>query len=309
MAGEKRYPSTILATVCVPWNETCCFEQQLFCRQIELLKSRGVHHLYLFGTAGEGYGVTDRQFGEIVNVFAREMNHADLFPMVGVISLSLATMLERIEYAYGLGIRDFQISLPSWGALTDNEMKEFFHRVCDPYPDCRFLVYNLMRTKRLLRVGEFISLADEIPNLGGAKFTSADIPAMQEMAASESPLQFFLGETNFGIGSMFGEFGYLISLGSTSFERAWEYFHAGRLKDSETLVEYMKELNGMFRGFIKIMGPGRIDGAYDKVFSKILDPQFPLRLLPPYQTSTEKQYLEYRSFLQQQYPQWLQEEK
>lgn len=306
MAVEKRYPSTILATVCIPWDETYSFDRQLFCRQVDLLKSRGVHHLYLFGTAGEGYGVTDRQFEEIVKVFAREMQGEDLHPMVGVISLSLQTMLQRIEYAYAQGIRDFQISLPSWGALSDNEMREFFHRVCGPYSDCRFLVYNLMRAKRLLSVGEFMSLADEIPNLGGAKFTSADIPAMQEMAVGDSPLQFFLGERNYGIGSIFGEFGYLISLGSSSFEQAWKYFHAGRRKDTEQITRYMQELSSILREFIKIMGPGRIDGAYDKVFSKILDPQFPLRLLPPYQTSTEEQYMQYRSFLQKQYPQWLQ---
>ena len=63
--------------------------------------------------------------------------------MVGVISLSLPTIIERIERARQMGIRHFQISLPSWGALSDSELKTFFKETCGRFPDCSFLHYNL----------------------------------------------------------------------------------------------------------------------------------------------------------------------
>ena len=55
-------------------------------------------------------------------------------PMVGVIGLSTAQILERIEYAYDVGFRMFQISLPSWGPLADDEVLRFFADTCGRYP-------------------------------------------------------------------------------------------------------------------------------------------------------------------------------
>jgi hypothetical protein len=42
--------------------------------------------------------------------------------MIGIISLSLPTIIERIERAQAMGARRFQLSLPSWGALRDSEL-------------------------------------------------------------------------------------------------------------------------------------------------------------------------------------------
>jgi dihydrodipicolinate synthase/N-acetylneuraminate lyase len=303
--SEKRYPSTILGTVCIPWTAEFTFDTELFCKQIETLTAHKFNHLYLFGTAGEGYAVTSSHFEEIVKVFAQQMAVADRHPMVGIVSLSFSTMLERLQYAYQMGIRDFQFSLPSWGALSDSELKDFFHAFCDPYPDCRFILYNLMRAKRLVSVSEFDMLAREIPNLAGSKFTSADILTIHEMVDSDLPVQFFLGEKNYAYGSRYGEFGYLISLGTSNPQRAWQYFHAGENKDHAVLNTYSEELYGMLKGLMGIVGGGRIDGAYDKIFSKILDEAFPLRLLPPYQSSTDDEFYRYKDYLKQHYPQWL----
>lgn len=48
--------------------------------------------------------------------------------MVGVIGLSTANIVERIRFAYNVGFRVFQISLPTWGALNDTEVLTFFER-------------------------------------------------------------------------------------------------------------------------------------------------------------------------------------
>jgi hypothetical protein len=37
--------------------------------------------------------------------------------MLGVISTSLGTVIERIEFGLELGYRQFQISFPSWGTV------------------------------------------------------------------------------------------------------------------------------------------------------------------------------------------------
>jgi dihydrodipicolinate synthase/N-acetylneuraminate lyase len=155
-----RYPNCLLATCCVPWDERGGFVEPLFRDQLRLILGRGTKHVYIFGTAGEGYAVSDRQFDQIVGVFHEAMRSAGAEPMVGVISLSLTTVIERIERACAIGVRDFQISLPAWGALNDAELFEFFRQTCGRFPDCRFLHYNLRRAGRLVTPQEYARLAD-----------------------------------------------------------------------------------------------------------------------------------------------------
>src|SRR2546423_922370 len=143
---KKRFPACILATCCIPWNEDGTLAEEIFRKEIRNLRDHLTRDLYLFGTAGEGHAVTDRQFDQIIGLFWEEMNLSGTRPMVGVISLSLGTVLERIERARSVGFRHFQISLPSWGALNDVELMRFFEAVCGRFADCSFLHYNLMRT-------------------------------------------------------------------------------------------------------------------------------------------------------------------
>ncbi len=142
----KRYPSCIMATCCIPWDDGGRFAEAIFRRGVRGMLTRGTQHLYVFGTAGEGFAVTEQQFDQIVDAFAEEMRQGNAEPMVGVIHLSLGTILERIERCRARGVRQFQISLPSWGALGDAELFEFFRQVCARFRDCQFIHYNLPRT-------------------------------------------------------------------------------------------------------------------------------------------------------------------
>jgi dihydrodipicolinate synthase/N-acetylneuraminate lyase len=303
--AAKRYPQTILATACVPWTKSYTFDEAVFRRSVRLLLQKGIRHIYLFGTAGEGYAVTDAHFNAIVRAFAEEMNGPDMHPMVGLISLSFVQMKERLKIAYEYGIRDFQFALPSWGSLSDTELSTFVHELCDPWPDCRFLHYNLMRAKRLLTIREYEKLAEEVPNLAGVKYSSPDIQAMLAISGSRCPLRFFLTEYAFGYGAMVGDFGFLISIASTGMKRAWEYFGAGLKGDKDTLLGMQRELYALGEALAGAAGGGKIDGAYDKIFCRIGQPDFPLRLLPPYEGTSEAGFLQYSAFLREKMPQWL----
>src|ERR1039457_2027793 len=165
----KRYPACILATCCIPWNEDGSFAADPFRRLVRTLLAELTQDLYLFGTAGEGYAVSETQFDQITRVFRQETTQPGVRAMVGMISLSLTTILERIERARQMGFRHFQISFPSWGALTDDEVAMFFRETCGRFPDCNFLHYNLPRARRVLTPGEYVMLANQHPNLVATK--------------------------------------------------------------------------------------------------------------------------------------------
>lgn len=300
----KRHPTCIMATCCVPWDDDNWFLEPVFRRQVRSILAQGTKHLYVFGTAGEGYAVTDRQFDQIVDAFIDEMRQGDAEPMIGVIHLSLGTIVERIERCRSQGVRLFQISLPSWGALNQREVFEFFRQTCGRFTDCRFMHYNLPRTKRLVTPQEYATLSAEHPNLIATKNSNDSFSFTQNLLEAAPDLQHFLTETGFVYGSFLGECGLLASL-VTNWGQVRRLFEAGRNRDAGTLFAMQKEMRIYHELFACVAETAHIDGAFDKLFCRVHDPEFPLRLLPPYTHATVEQFEQFKSALAARLPHWL----
>lgn len=304
--NTKRYRCCILATCCVPWNERFEFDEAIFRRSVRHQIASGIRDLYIFGTAGEGYAVTERQFDEVTRVFLDETKGDGIQNMIGLISISLPTVIERIERSCAMGARRFQLSLPSWGSLDDTELENFFRETCGRFPDCEFLHYNLMRTGRILAGVEYGRLANAYPNLVATKNSTTDVARLTSLMNDAPQLQHFITEGGFPIAAMMGECGFLISLISTNFVKAAEFFQAGRAQDLEKLQFISKDIPGLIAAFRNAVGTSaHMDGAFDKMFCRVHDSDFPLRLLPPYVGVSELTFQHYLELLQLNYPQWL----
>jgi dihydrodipicolinate synthase/N-acetylneuraminate lyase len=276
----------ILGTAVVPWNEHFQFEEERFRRQVHLLARDLTRHLYIFGTAGEGYAVTEAQFDQICRAFWESAQEAGVTPMVGVISLSLPTIVARIARARALGFRLFQLSLPSWGPLNDRELDRFFAETCGRFPDCQFHHYNLMRTKRLLTSVEYRRVAAEHPNLVAVKQSTNDPAIIADLMTVTPRLRFYLTEFGYAIARRTHEVGLLISLASVNPARA-KAFVAGTDAQRTAAVE---ELRLVVAGLKSPDDRYQIDGAFDKMLYRVTDPSFPLRLLPPYEPATAEDF-------------------
>jgi len=299
-----RYPACLLATCVIPWDERGDFVESLFIDEVHgLLKL--TKHLYVFGTAGEGYAVTDRQFERITRVFHEAMRAGAAEPMVGIISLSLGTIVERIEIARDIGVRQFQISLPSWGALTDDEVSVFFRETCGRFPDCRFLHYNLLRTKRLITPEQYASLAEMHPNLVATKNSTNSMDRLQKLMRLAPALRLFPNETGFVHASELGECGLLASVAPLNSATCRMFFEAGRVGNRPLLLELQKEIAHLTEHLLALAGASAlIDGAFDKMLWKMHDDRFPLRLLPPYSGASEEGFRKFAALVQSRFPRW-----
>ena len=304
--AEARYPRTILGTACVPWRADWSLDEDLFRAGVRGLIGEGMKHLYVFGTAGEGYAVSDRQFDEITRVFREETRAPDVHPMVGVISLSLTTIIERIERAAALGFEAFQISLPSWGSLSDRELHTFFREVCGRFAELRFLHYNLPRTGRVLTAEEYVPLAAEHPNLVATKYGAGELRTVIGLLTLVPQIRHFFTEFGFGAGSLIGPCGLLASSSTANLARMHRYYEAGVAQDVPVLRRMMGELREVGAVLHQAVGAtAHMDGAYDKFFSKLHQPDFPLRLLPPYESASDAAFEQFRAQLAATHPQWL----
>jgi dihydrodipicolinate synthase/N-acetylneuraminate lyase len=301
--SDKRYPAGIMATCCIPWDESGRFAERIFRVNVQHAL-RGTKLLYVFGTAGEGYAVTDRQYAEIVTAFADEMWQGKAEPMVGIIDLSLGTIIERIQRGRDLGVRQFQISLPSWAALSEKELFNFFEHVCGGFPDCRFMHYNLPRAKRMVTGKEYGRLAAEHPNLVATKNCGDSQSHLRSLIEDAPQLQHFLSEAGYVYGSLFGECGILVS-----FIMNWPgmraLFDAGQRRDVSTMVSIQREIDIVLQTLFEVVPDNRIDGSYDKLYEKMYQPDMPLRLLPPYIGSSDEEYHNFVRLLKQRLPEWV----
>ena len=302
---KKRYPHMGLGAALLPWTEDFKLDEKMFRKDIHTLVEGGVKYIYIFGTAGEGYAVNDEEFIDITKIFLDELKGTDVTPIVGCISLSTTQIISRLRVAYELGARDFQISFPSWGALTDEEVDIFFHQVCDKFPDCSFMHYNNGgRSKKLLKAKDYIRLSKEIPNLTSVKFMNDSLEDVINVVRADTPIQFVLSEYGYGYGCLFGECSMLFSSIASHLPTAWRLLKAGEEKDIETIAEIEKEVAISQEVLFSTCGTPVINAAYDKLYAKAMIPEFPMRLYPPYQTFSDEQVNNYFTMLRQRLPQW-----
>lgn len=302
---EKRYPVMGLGAALIPWTEDFQVDEPLFRKTVRNMVNGGLKYIYTFGTAGEGFAVNDEEFSHITEIFIDELKDTGVTPIIGCISLSASQMITRLQRAYDLGARDFQISFPSWGALTDTEVNVFFHQVCDQFPDCKFMHYNNGgRSKKLLKAKDYIRLAKEIPNLAAVKFMNDSLEDVINVVRADCPIQFVLSEYGYGFGCLFGECSMLFSSISSHFPTAWRLFRAGQEKDLSTIVELEKEVAISQEILFETCATPVINAAYDKLYAKATIPEFPMRLYPPYQTFSDEQVGHYFEQMRARLPQW-----
>ena len=301
-----RYPQAILVSCEIPWDEDFQLMEDVFREEVRRTLQH-FNHLYVFGTAGEGYAVTTAQFQRIVQIFYEETRGSDIHPMVGLIGMSTPIILEKLQYAYEVGFRVFQMAMPPWGTLNDGEMMTYFSDVCGAYPDAKFLHYNLPRSGRVLEADHYRRLIDAIPNLVATKNTGGGLARAAELVSQAGELQHFLGEANFPHGCMYGECSMLSSFGPMVPHKAKELFNAGLNRDYEAMARLQhafRDLGAVLFGPLR--GESRIDGAYDKMLVRLGGFEaMPLRLLSPYHGFNEEQYQACKKRLQQHFPDWI----
>jgi dihydrodipicolinate synthase/N-acetylneuraminate lyase len=291
----RRLPPTVLATCVLPWDDRLRFDEDAFREHVRLVAAHMTRHLYVFGTAGEGYAVTEAQFRDVARVFWDEARRCAVTPMLGVISNSLGTVIERLEFGLGLGYRQFQISFPAWGRVGDAERDVFFAETCGRFGQAQFLHYNTPRGGRVLTGAEYGRLAAEHASLAAAKFTSSDAAVVAELIRNAAPVQCFLTEPAYVLAD--GNCGLLVSLSGVRLGLPGR-FQAARgagLRELGRLAEAVDEL--LEDSFRAACPSAHMDGAYEKVLARAHGARLALRLLPPYQGATEDAYRRFEAGL------------
>ncbi len=302
---RMRLSPCILGTVCIPWRDDGEFAEATFRRATRCLIESGLNNLYIFGTAGEGHAVTTTLFRRIATAFHDEMRNGGVLCQLGVIAQSVPQVRERIDIGLDLGFRSFQISLPSWGELNDHELFGFFDDILGSYPGAQFLHYNTARALRRVTPAEYGRIATAHNNLVATKVPAQTLGDILALFRHAPQVCHFFTELEFACAGLFGACGFLISLASLNPLRAKEFYQAVVRRDLPEVAEFAREL-GLVREIVMgTFNSGQhMDAAYDKTFLRALVPDVPLRLLPPYQGTSDEEFEHFMELLARRVPAW-----
>jgi dihydrodipicolinate synthase/N-acetylneuraminate lyase len=300
-----RYPSTVMVSIVCPWDDDERLDEANFRRATRHALTSGFKHVYVFGTAGEGYAVDTGRFREIVEVLRDETGGTDAQPMVGVIGLSTANVVERLRVAHDLGIRAFQVSLPSWSPLADAEVIDYLEAVCGSFPDSVFMHYNTVKAGRLVGGALYREIVERVPNLVATKTMTSDLGIVASVVRDAPELMHFLTEQSIAYGGLFGNVALLGTFAALAPERSWALLEAvqnGRHAQAAEIGSWFERLNHTI--FDPLMVEHRVDGAYDKTIEKLSKGMagFPLRMLSPYRTVSEHEFDDARRRLSGAFP-------
>lgn len=123
--------------------------------------------------------------------------------------------------------------------------------------------------------------------------------ALTDILEHAPALQCFFTEFGYAAVRDAHECGYLAAIGLTNLTRARSLFAARGAR----LARLREEFRVAHRAVKTAVGnEAHMDGAYDKLYVRLRDPQFPLRLLPPYQSASESAFSRFRAALP---PAWM----
>ncbi len=300
---EVRLEPCVLTTPCMPWREDCTLAEDILRREVRRLLNDGFENLYIFGTAGEGYAVTDDMFRQAAAIFHEEMQASKGLRQLGVIAMSVPQVKARIDMGLETGFRMFQISLPPWGAVNDREMYGFFDAVLGAYPAATFMHYNISRGRRVITAAEYAKIAAAHPNLVAIKHGLASPRETVNLLTRAPELCHFFTELGYAYASLLGRCGLLVSVSIIAPAAARELFAAGQRQDARALARMTITWSKVLELVMECAASGQhMDGAYDKLFAKLADPDFPLRLLPPYQGSTDEEFRHFAAKIREHWP-------
>ena len=220
----------------------------MFREQVRLHSRAGVKHLYIFGTAGEGYAVTESLFDGIVapvqpTRWRATRSAADDRPHQ---PLDADDRSSASSAAWTAACGRSSSRCPAGARSTTTSSARSSARSSAGSRQAQFLHYNLQRAGRVLGPAEYARLAAQYPNLVGAKNGTSNIVTLHDLLTQAPAIRQFYTELGYPQGCMVGEPGYLMSLTTMNPWLGVRFFEAGVDGDAATLFGIQAESLELF---------------------------------------------------------------
>jgi dihydrodipicolinate synthase/N-acetylneuraminate lyase len=300
---SKPLPAGYLVSVPVPWDERGRLLPDVFRGAVRKLLGEGCDGIYLFGTSGEGYAVSDDEFAQLVELLVDETRGFAGFRQVGCFGLGAEQVKRRVAMAVDRGVVGVQITLPFWKELNDREVAAYFNDVCSAFPQVSFLLYNNPRNKRRLTGKEIEAIHQRVPNLEAAKTGSGNWLEFYELVRESPGVRHFVTEPAYLFCRELGAAGLIPSSNYARPRVCRRYFEAVNRGDLSTAAELHRQAVAFFhQTAVPLVKKGYIDGAIDKAYARIGGMEMPLAMKAPYEPLSPDDFAWLERTVHEQFP-------
>ncbi|MFH1614261.1 MAG: dihydrodipicolinate synthase family protein [Planctomycetota bacterium] len=248
------------------WDENENFDAKTYQADIEYLCTTGIHGIYSGGTTGEFYNQDFDDFTAINSVLLKTTSKMNVPAQVGATALSTKEVAKRMEWAVDNGAKGFQIALPYWLKMGDDEVLTFFEDISRVAANAYIIHYDTMRSKRSISPDLYKKIRQNVPNLVGSKLASDRIDSMKPCLKEMPNFTIFVGEAELYDGIKAGVKGTYSSLVMTNPAYMLDYYNACCNNDDEKALAMKNRIVKFFDEAIDIyIQQGYWDSALDRL--------------------------------------------
>ncbi|MGN7787852.1 dihydrodipicolinate synthase family protein [Niabella sp. 22666] len=168
-------------TLLLPINPDDTIDFSRLSHEIDVLIAARVDGIYSNGTAGEFHTQTEPEFDQISQLLAEKCNAARMPFQIGVSHSVPVIVPDRIRRTQALNPSAYQVILPDWVAVTNQEARIFFNRISEAAHPVPLVLYNPPHAKRVLPPAGYQELLETIPALISVKLLDGDEQWYEQM--------------------------------------------------------------------------------------------------------------------------------
>lgn len=142
--------------------------------EIDVLARSQLDGVYAHGTAGEFHTLSENEYDRVSAMLAAVCSGAGKAFQIGASHPVAQVTLERIRRTRDLAPGAYQVILPDWISLTDDECVAFVRRVAEVAAPIPIVLYNPPHAKTAATPALLTRLLDTVPTLIGVKLADGD---------------------------------------------------------------------------------------------------------------------------------------
>ncbi|MDB6169264.1 MAG: hypothetical protein JWM88_2128 [Verrucomicrobia bacterium] len=250
----------------LPWTDRDELDARRFAQEVRAYGGTGVSGVYTGGTTGEFYAQDDATFERVTHIVCEEAHDVGLPVQIGVSALSTRTTRLRMRVGKKAGADAFQVALPFWLELKDDEVKRYVTEIAAEAGKTPIILYLTGRSKRKIAPALLGEIAAEVPTFIGTKDTGLDVKGLKAVLKEAPDIAVFGGEDFFEKIPAGGKGGYCSITGFNAVKvvQLYDLCAAGKLKEAKPLAEAFHRY--LYEALIPLV---KEEGLWDSAIDRI----------------------------------------
>jgi 4-hydroxy-tetrahydrodipicolinate synthase len=252
VTDPRRAPAGVICSLVTPFGADGEVDRGAWAALLDLQVERGIHGLFLLGTAGEGILMAPRERKEAL-AFAVEHLDGRVPVLAHCGAADTRTACDLARHAASLGVRSEASVAPYFFAYRGPEVLAHFRAIAEAAPEMGHYVYeNPERVGYSVGVRTVVRLVREVGDVLGVKDTGDSVGRIGEYLAAEPAVEVYAGNNAVLLPALVvGARGAVSAIASACPELVvgvYEAWRAGKLEEAARLQRTLTRLQAALAG-------------------------------------------------------------